>query len=127
MDFKNQYTHEAREAEALRMRTKYPERIPTICQKSVFANRSCPTIDKSKYLIPTDLTMGQFVWVIRKRLKISSDQAIYMFINGTIPPVSKLMSTLYNDSRDADGFLYIYYNFENTFGCENIDTSSTHN
>ena len=126
MDFKNQYTHEAREAEALRMRTKYPERIPTICQKSAFANRSCPTIDKSKYLVPTDLTMGQFVWVIRKRLKISSDQAIYMFINGTIPPVSKLMSTLYNELHDQDGFLYIYYNFENTFGGDNIETSSTY-
>ena len=125
MDFKHKYTSEIRSSEATRMRTKYPERIPTICQKSISANRSCPTIDKSKYLVPSDLTMGQFVWVIRKRLKLSSDKAIYMFINGTIPPVSKLMSVLYNELHDQDGFLYIYYNFENTFGYKHINNLLT--
>jgi GABA(A) receptor-associated protein len=28
------------------------------------------TIDKKKYLVPADLTVGQFVYVIRKRIKL---------------------------------------------------------
>ena len=28
-----------------------------------------PELDKKKYLVPSDLTVGQFVYVIRKRVK----------------------------------------------------------
>ena len=39
-----------------------------ICEK---ADRTdIPLIDKKKYLVPSDLTVGQFVYVIRKRIKV---------------------------------------------------------
>jgi hypothetical protein len=31
-------------------------------------------IDKKKYLVPMDLTVGQFVYVIRKRIKLSPEK-----------------------------------------------------
>ena len=73
-------------------------------------------IDKKKYLVPQDLTVGQFVYIIRKRIKLSPEKAIYLFINNILPPTAALMSSIYEDQKDEDGFLYITYSGENTFG-----------
>lgn len=39
----------------------------------------------SRYLVPADLTVGQFVYVIRKRIKLPPEQAIFIFINDRLP------------------------------------------
>lgn len=39
-----------RKAEAERIRQKYPDRIPVICEKA--EKSDIPTIDKKKYLVP---------------------------------------------------------------------------
>ena len=80
-------------------------------------SQSVVDIDKKKYLVPSDLTVGQFMFVIRKRLKLPPEQAIFLFVNGTIPPTGALMNQIYEEHRDVDGFLYITYSGENTFGC----------
>ena len=52
---------EKRKSEAERIRAKYPDRVPVICEK---ADRSdIPDIDKKKYLVPADLTVGQYHYV----------------------------------------------------------------
>jgi hypothetical protein len=74
-------------------------------------------IDKKKYLVPSDLTCGQFIYVVRRRLHLPPEQAIYLFCsNGVIPSSSSLMSSLYQDHGDPDGFLYMKYTGENVFG-----------
>ena len=85
-----------------------------IAEKS--ASSSIPDIDKKKYLVPADLTMGQFVYVIRKRIKLAPDSAIFIFVNNTLPPAAELMSKIYKDQADDDGFLYVTYSGESTFG-----------
>lgn len=110
-----------------------------------------------RYLVPADLTVGQFVYVIRKRIKVSPEKAIFMFVKNVLPPTGRqllslrkiswqqhtvtcnieihscwcftehsghascdaaaLMSDVYEDHKDEDGFLYITYSGENTFGC----------
>ena len=60
---------------------------------------------RRKYLIPMDLTVGQFVYVIRKRISIPSDKAIFIFVNNTLPPTAALMSAVYEQHRDEDGFM----------------------
>merc|ERR1712039_311320 len=112
--FKSEHPLEKRQAEALRIREKYPDRIPVIVEK---AGRSdIPDIDKKKYLVPGDLTAGQFVYVIRKRIKLSPEKAIFIFVNNILPPTAALMSSIYEEHKDEDGFLYIVYSGENTFG-----------
>ena len=75
-----------------------------------------PDLDKKKYLVPADLTVGQFVYVIRKRIKLSPEKAIFVFVNNVLPPTAALMSSIYDEHKDDDGFLYIAYSGENTFG-----------
>ncbi|KAI9139238.1 microtubial binding protein [Paraphysoderma sedebokerense] len=134
--FKDEHPFEKRKAEAERIRQKYPDRIPVICEK--VEKSDIATIDKKKYLVPADLTVGQFVYVIRKRIKLSPEKALFIFVNngilyyfiaslrftiinvsielGTLPPSAALMSLIYEQYKDEDGFLYITYSGENTFG-----------
>ena len=121
--YKHDHPVDKRSAEAARIREKcvqprylavqcnpklhlgrYPDRIPVICEKD--PRSDIPPVDKRKYLIPMDLTVGQFVYVIRKRISIPSDKAIFIFVNNTLPPTAALMSTMYEQHRDEDGFMY---------------------
>ncbi|KAJ0236713.1 Autophagy-related protein 8f [Hirschfeldia incana] len=112
--FKEEHDLEKRSAEAARIREKYPDRIPVIVEKG--EKSDIPTIDKKKYLVPADLTVGQFVYVIRKRIKLSAEKAIFIFVDNVLPPTGALMSAVYEEKKDDDGFLYITYSGENTFG-----------
>lgn len=40
--------------------------------------------------MPADLTVGQFVYVIRKRIRVSPEQAIFMFVRNVLPPTGAL-------------------------------------
>jgi GABA(A) receptor-associated protein len=101
-------------AESRRIREKYPERVPVIVGKA--RGSTLNDIDKKKYLIPNDVTMGQFISIIRARINISPDKAIFVFINNILPPTSSRMITLYEEMKNKDGFLYVYYNGESVFG-----------
>ena len=78
-----------------------------ICEK--VEKSDIPTIDKKKYLVPSDLTVGQFCYVIRKRIKLAPEKAIFIFVNEVLPPTAALMSSIYEEHKDDDGFLYITY------------------
>ena len=103
--------------EAIRVRTKYPDRIPIIVHRCNTAGPDVPQIDKHKFLVPSDLSMGQFQYVIRKRLTLSPEKALFLFVNNAIVPTSSLVSSVYDEYQDEDTmFLYVTYAMENTFG-----------
>jgi GABA(A) receptor-associated protein len=114
--FKRTYSFEDRFNESARIMNRYPDRLPIICERYENAPSECPYIDKKKYLIPRDLTLGQFLYVIRNRLQLPAEKALFLFIKGTIPATSHYMDLIYDCYKDDDGFLYITYTFENTFG-----------
>ena len=94
---------------------KYPDRVPLIIQPSKNDRSSYP-IDKSKYITPRDLTLLQLQQIIRKRIRFPSEKALYMFINNKMYPITSLIGPIYDENKDSDGFLYITYCQENTFG-----------
>ena len=52
------------------------------------------------YLFHTqDLTVGQFVYVIRKRIKLAPEKAIFIFVEETLPPTAALMSAIYEEHK----------------------------
>ena len=114
--FKNEHTFDKRVAEAARIMAKYPDRIPVIVEK--FPKTELPDIDKKKYLVPKDLTIGQFMYILRKRLKLKNTQAIYIFAQNTLPPQSKFMNEIYKEHHDEDGYLYFMYSGESAFGSD---------
>ena len=38
-----------------------------------------------RYLVPADLSVGQFVYVVRKRIKLGAEKAIFVFVKNTLP------------------------------------------
>jgi len=78
-----------------------PSPQQVICEK--VEKSDIATIDKKKYLVPADLTVGQFVYVIRKRIKLSPEKAIFIFVDEVLPPTAALMSSIYEEHKDEDG------------------------
>lgn len=113
--FKDKHTYEERESEASRVRRKYPHRYPVIVEKTIGCD-NVPSIDKIKFLVPGDLTIGQLIYVIRKRIKMGSEMGLFIFINDTMPTTADTVSVVYDTHKDEDGFLYVKYSGENTFG-----------
>jgi GABA(A) receptor-associated protein len=101
-----------------RLRSKFSDRVPVIANpgnERTLASFGTET-PKIKYLVPNDLSFGEFMYIIRKRIKVDAKEALVGFVNGLLPPNGKLMSELYSESSSEDGFLYITYSLENTFG-----------
>jgi GABA(A) receptor-associated protein len=116
MTFKSEHAFEKRAKEASSILAKHPTRTPVICEKG--GNSSdIATIDKKKFLVPSDLSAGQFLYVIRGRMKLRPEQALFLLTErGTLPPTSEKISDLYAKEKSEDGFLYLKYTGENTFG-----------
>jgi hypothetical protein len=58
------------------------------------------------------LTVGQFVYVIRKRIKLSPEKAIFIFVDEVLPPTAALMSSIYEEHKDEDGCVLSIYSYE---------------
>lgn len=116
MKFTSQHTFAARLKESRRIMSEYPDRLPVICERSENNSSDIPKIDKIKYLAPLDLTISQFLHVIRNKIKLSAEKAIFLFVDGTIPPGSAFISQIYSQHKNSDGFLYFTYSGENVFG-----------
>lgn len=113
--YKRKNTFQQRLNETNRVLSKYPDRLPIYCER-LNSQIDLPDIDKNKYLVPYDITLGQFMYIIRKRLKLQSDEAIFLFINNKMMSTSQTMMNIYYYEKDPDGFLYIKYSKESIFG-----------
>lgn len=115
--FRNKHSLEDRIKESTRIKEKYPDKVPIIVTKSKSAQKNLVNIDRNKFLAPEDLTIGQFLTVIRKRINIAEAESIFLFIDdNTMPPSSSSLTMVYNEHKNEDGFLYITYCSENVFG-----------
>ncbi|KAK2530222.1 Gabarapl2 [Columba guinea] len=126
--FKEDHALEHRCVESAKIRAKYPDRVPVsnrasfthVLRAKVIVEKVSGSqivdIDKRKYLVPSDITVAQFMWIIRKRIQLPSEKAIFLFVDKTVPQSSLTMGQLYEKEKDEDGFLYVAYSGENTFG-----------
>jgi GABA(A) receptor-associated protein len=114
-EFKMQHSFEKRKEETTRLKEKYPDKIPIILEKST--SSGLPDVKKEKYLLQKEITIAQFLYAIRQELKLDSSMALFLFINNSvIPSTIETLGEVYEKNRDKDGFLYITYCKEQTFG-----------
>ena len=113
--FKRKYEFQERRGESQRIVSKYPDKVPIICQRS---GDNLPEMDKHKFLVPNELTMGQFIYVIRKRMKLNPEIGLFCSVgeNHIMPNNTLPISSCFLYHKDGDGFLYVTYSGENTFG-----------
>lgn len=112
--FKDSFSYENRCEESARIKNKYPHRVPIIVEKAKNCILSEP--DKTKYLVPNDMNISQFVYIIRRRIHLKPEEALFITINNMLPESNVPLFQIYEKYKDKDGFLYITYSSENTFG-----------
>lgn len=117
-NYQTKFSFHQRKTEATRIREKWPDRIPIICEKArMCSDKAITNLDKRKYLVPKDLKLADFMYVIRKRMKLTPEKSIFLFLGeNNLAPCSSLLGVLYDSYKEDDGFLYITYNGESTFG-----------
>ena len=104
-----------RKEESAKLRAQCPDKIPIICEKD--PKSKIQEIDKTKYLVPMDLTVAQFSLMIRKRVEIAKEGAFFLLVGGKHSITGDtLISEIYERYKDEDGFLYIAYASELTWG-----------
>ncbi|KAK4473275.1 hypothetical protein MN116_004444 [Schistosoma mekongi] len=112
--YKEDRPFEKRLEDGQNIRRKYPASVPVIVEKSPRARVG--NLDKNKYLVPSDLTVGQFYFLIRTRIQLKPEEALFFFVEDIIPPMSATMGALYEEHHDRDLFLYIAYSDESIYG-----------
>ncbi|KAJ3044487.1 hypothetical protein HDV00_001914 [Rhizophlyctis rosea] len=114
--FRSEHEFDKRQAEAKRILASYPDRIPIIVERSNSAKNTLPEMDKKKFLCPGEITVAQFQYVIRKRLKLAPEHALFLIVSNRMPPSSAQLNQVYQEHKNEDGFLYVTYQTENVFG-----------
>ncbi|OVA16674.1 Autophagy-related protein Atg8 family [Macleaya cordata] len=112
--FKSEFTFEERIKESTDILSKYPDRVPVIAER--FSSSDLPQMEKKKYLVPRDMSVGQFIHILCGRLCMPPGKALFVFVNETLPQTASLMNSVYESYKDEDGFLYMCYSSEKTFG-----------
>ena len=107
------YTIEERKKESNRILRKYENRLPLIVDRG---DDKTPAIDRHKFLVPTECTVAEFQSIIRKRIKLNSDEALFLFVGETLVSGTTPLGQVYNQYKDEDGYLYLTYMKESTFG-----------
>ena len=100
-----------------KIRNQYPDKIPVICEKDP-KSKTLQDIDKTKYLVPNDLTVAQFSFMIRERLQLDEKEAFFLLAAGkySISGETRL-NEVYNKFSDKDdGYLYVAYASKETWG-----------
>ncbi|XP_026880478.1 microtubule-associated proteins 1A/1B light chain 3C [Electrophorus electricus] len=114
--FKQRKSFALRKQEVAGIRTKFPTKVPVIIER-YHREKYLPPLDKTKFLVPQELTMTQFVTIIRNRMTLMPSQAFYLLIDNTgIASMSLTLAQVYSDHKDEDGFLYMTYASQEMFG-----------
>jgi GABA(A) receptor-associated protein len=92
---------------------KYPDRVPIVIEPN---GKETNVLVKNKYLMPRHLKINELMSIFRTSIKIDSKKAIFIFVNNNLVPMNDLVEDIYSKYKSNDGFLYIKYAYENTFG-----------
>lgn len=112
--YKKTTPFETRCNETTKIIQKYPDRVPIYIEN----DKNCRfKISKHKFLVPIDLTFGQFLMIVRQHIDVNPNEALFIFIgNSNFVALGTYIGTVYRKFKDEDGYLYIRYKNENTFG-----------
>ncbi|XP_057964004.1 autophagy-related protein 8i [Malania oleifera] len=112
--FKEEFSFDERLQESQDIIVKYPDLVPVVVER--YSRTDLPEIEKRKFLVPRDMSIGQFIHILSGRLHLGPGKALFVFVKSTLPQTASLIDSVYESFKDEDGFLYMCYSSEKTFG-----------
>ena len=111
--YKNDHNLEERKNESSRILREYQNRLPIICELA--PQSQLPPLKKTKYLVPSAMTINQFLFII------SLNRSIFLSLLFTSDKKTvtgnKTIMDLYGNHKDKeDNFLYLYCDCELIYG-----------
>jgi GABA(A) receptor-associated protein len=103
-------TPQQKRDDVLRLLKRYPDKIPVYVEGE--------NISQNKFLVPYDITVAQFLYMLREKVLLTPNESIFVFF-GTrkqIMPSNMIIREIYDILKDDDDMLYAFYAKENVFG-----------
>ncbi len=102
---------DARRKAVTRVLLKHPGHVP---MEVVFDSMKLP---RKRYLLKPDMTVGQFMAVLRDRRVVKPCDGLFMMFGTVMPPVTASMNDMHSQHQDEAGMLVCTVCRERTFGC----------
>ena len=84
--FQKKFSFDKRKQEANRILEKFPDKIPVIVEQG--KSDKLAKIDKSKFLVPQDITVGQ----LSPERELNRNTALFFCKNNTLPQLNRFVN-----------------------------------
>lgn len=89
------------------LQKKFPERVPVIVEKC--PRCSLNDLAKKKFLVPAEITIEDFYYIIRRRISLHPAENLCLYIGKVKPGHGTHMIQLYKEFQAGDGILHVTY------------------
>lgn len=123
--FRSEVMREKRVAKHKELTHQKPDRIPVVCEPTEDTRRNSTDarLRPLKMQVPRGSTFSHLIHLIRTRLTLKPEEALFCFVETSdmsgvvLPAQTATIESLANAHANlSDGFLYVYFTKENTFG-----------
>ena len=121
-EYKEQVPVEARIQKAEELKKQRQNHCPLILLRA----KGCryppppPRYKPARYIVDGALQMGTFLYTIRKQMKLSKSDGLYLHVGETLPVLTSNIGEVYKNYADLDGFLYLVFSHEADKGSEAV-------
>mmetsp|Transcript_27036 Transcript_27036/g.62477 ORF Transcript_27036/g.62477 Transcript_27036/m.62477 type:complete len:125 (+) Transcript_27036:95-469(+) len=113
---------EKRRVEGIRLKSKFPERVPVIVEQAThfWARSSLPDLERKRWLVPQGMMVHELNCAISRLLfedaPPTAKRTIYLLAGRTALKTATTLGEVYEKHKNEDGFLYIQYRSEGLLG-----------
>ena len=83
--------------ESSQIMKRYPHRIPVIIEPR---RDTITVMDKKKFMVPKELIFAQLFYVVRKRIRMKPEQALFFFTNNRLITASSSVVDVYEKEKE---------------------------
>ena len=94
-----------------KLRAAHPDKVPVIVKNN-------KTKETMKFLVQQDISLSQFLFILRKKIELSQEEGLYIYVNDhALIDMLFPMREIYDlHKNEKDGLLYLTMAGENVFG-----------
>ena len=114
--YKTNNSLESRKSQYRKIAENHPDKVPVILERDIHC--SINKAIKTKYILSKEVTMAEFVKIIREKLDLKPERALFFLVNGKHSvTMTEELGQIYEKYKDkGDGFLYMSYSEEIVYG-----------